>query len=297
MYDYIKIPEIIDDVKFENLTLDLYEKVLKTVQKNGRSGQDQYGIDIYGYTKDDELIGIQCKVKSKADFDNKKFRTQFIKEVKQEIVKAQNFSSKLKLFIIMTTAPRDAYVQKEVIDLDNDIFRKNGFHIKINFWDDISYMLTEEIHKNTFKKYYNNLIIHEEVIGSVKAKILSLIVGVASRTSGFGLRDESLYQLILGYIPKLIRYPNGIEYYSNTYFLGCFQSRGIDTFPIKCYPSDLESVITDNMSIRDRYSITDWLNSIDIDEEIRNDTREYHFYWTHEQYKEYLDSVCDDDEI
>lgn len=41
-------------------------------------------------------------------------------------------------------------------------------------------MLIEEIHKETFKKYYGNLI-SERVVGDVKAKLLSLVVEVENR--------------------------------------------------------------------------------------------------------------------
>lgn len=145
-------------------------------------------------------------------------------------------------------------------------------------------MLTEEIHIVTFKKYYANLIIKEKVVGPVSSKILSLVIGVKGR-------DVSLYQLMIGYIPKMRSYPNGIQYYSNTYFVGCFQSRGFETIPKRCFPTDIENVITDNMSYRDRYTISDWLNSINIEEEIQNDQVEYEFLWSSDQYKKYLDSI------
>ncbi len=285
MYDYIKIPEIIDDKKFENLILDLYKRIYDRVQKNGREGQKQNGVDVFGYNNG-ELVGIQCKVKSKADFKDRKFKNCFIREIKEEVEKAKCFSNKLSLFIVMTTAPRDTDIQRLVIELDNFAYKNYGFNVGVKFWDDISYMLTEEVHKNTFKKYYGNLMIQEEIVGLVKSKVLSLVVGVEDR-------DDSLYQLILGYIPKLNRYPNGIEYYSNSYFLGCFQSRGVDTFPIRCFPSDIECVITDNMSYRDRCTIVDWLNSIDLDKEISNDIREYRYYWTKDRFEEYLESIQD----
>lgn len=286
MYDYIKIPEIIDDKKFENLTYDLYERIYDRIQKNGRPGQKQNGVDVFGYRKN-ELVGIQCKVKSKADFNNKKFKYNFIKEIDEEVEKANDFSDMLKLFTIMTTAPRNADIQRHVIELDRTIHKNYGFHVQIKFWDDISDMLTEAIHKNTFKKYYGELIIKEKVVGNIQSKVLSLIIGVESQESIVGFNDESLYQIILGYIPKLNCYPNGIEYYSNTYFLGCFQSYGFDTFPIRCFPSDIETVIP---NIRDRCIITDWLNSIDLEEEIFDDKREYYYSWTKKEFDEYCSS-------
>jgi hypothetical protein len=284
LYDYIKIPEIIDEDKFENMTLDLYERIIDRVQKNGRRGQRQNGVDIYGYSDKNELVGLQCKVKSKADYEDKNFRLSFINEIRNEVAKATKFNKNLKIFIVMTTAPRDSAIQGVIIDLDMQTFKQNGFHVQIKFWDDIVLMLTDIEHQETFKKYYSNLIVHEKIIGAIQGKILSLIVGVEA-----GSGDESLYQLFLGYIPKLNSYPNGIEYYSNSYVLGCFQTRGFDTFPRKCYPSDLDEVFPKNRrSIRDHHTITDWLNSINLEEEIRNDKREYYFYWSQEEFEEYL---------
>ncbi|WP_161786212.1 hypothetical protein [Paenibacillus polymyxa] len=62
----------------------------------------------------------------------------------------------------------------------------------------------------------------------------------------------------------------------------------MDTFPIPCYPSDLEYILGKNSSYRDSWTISDWLNSIDIDKEIQNDTREYIYLWSKERFQEYL---------
>ncbi|TVX97336.1 hypothetical protein [Cohnella terricola] len=294
MYDYIKIPEITDGIKFESLIHDLYAVYLERIQKNGRSGQSQNGVDIYGYDSKQELVGIQCKVKSKADISERNFRRSLISEIKSEAERASNFNKNLKKFLFTTTAPRDSSIQNEIIDLDKEVYTLYGFNIQVLFWDDICDMLTRQKHKETFIKYYNDLIIREEIIGAVKSKVLSLVVGIASPENYSGFRDESLYQLVLGYIPKLNKYPNGIEYYSNSYILGCFQTRGMDTFPIPCYPSDLEYVFGKNRSYRDVCTIAEWINSIDIDKEISNETREYEYLWSEERFQEYIDQYVAD---
>ena len=51
---------------FENLCRDLWREIWKdpNTQKNGRSGQEQHGVDIYGQPDEGELwAGVQCKVK------------------------------------------------------------------------------------------------------------------------------------------------------------------------------------------------------------------------------------------
>jgi len=80
----------------------------------------------------------------------------------------------------MTTAPRDSEMQMIVSNINYNDYKQNGFHIQIKSWNDISDMLIEEIHKETFKKYYDNLI-SERVVGDVKAKLLSLVIGVENR--------------------------------------------------------------------------------------------------------------------
>lgn len=294
MYDYIKIPEITNGPKFESLIHDLYAVYLERIQMNGRSGQTQNGVDIYGYEASGKLVCIQCKVKSKADISNNGFRQSLFSEIKNEAEKAALFSKYIKCFLFTTTAPRDSNIQQKVIELDKEIYTKYGFNIQVIFWEDICDLLTKQIHKETFIKYFNDLIIREEIVGAVKSKVLSLVVGIKSPKNYSGFKDVSLYQLVLGYVPKLNKYPNGIEYYSNSYILGCFQTRGFDTFPIPCYPSDLEYVFGENRSNRDSRAIAEWLNSIDVDKEIRNDTREYEYLWSEERFQAYLDECIEE---
>lgn len=282
MYDYIKIPEITHSETFENLTFDLYLRVLNRTQKNGRRGQSQNGVDVYGYSNKNELVGIQCKVKSKADWEDKRFRTSFIREIEDEVRQAVNFSDNLKEFIIVTTAPRDSVIQSEIRALDERVLNDHGFHVQVMFWDDITEKLTNPVHKDTFKKYYGDLIIREEIIGGVRGKMLSLSVGVE--------QVDSCYELFLGYIPMKLYYPNKLNYYANSYIIGCFHSNGFDTFPERCFPSDLDEVFR-RTTTRDKHLISDWLRSIDLDGEIRSDENNYQFVWTREQYESFCDAL------
>ncbi|WP_031461894.1 hypothetical protein [Paenibacillus polymyxa] len=156
MYDYIKIPEITNWAKFESLIHDLYAVHLDPIQKNGRSGQVQNGIDIYGYNLSKELVGIQCKVKSKADMSNKSFRQNLFSEIKSEAEKAATFNKNLKRFMFVTTAQRDSSIQQNTTDLDIKMYTQYGFNVQIIFWDDICDLLIKQEHKKTFIKYFND---------------------------------------------------------------------------------------------------------------------------------------------
>jgi len=93
---------------FERQTRELFACVLNdpNTQVNGRSGQEQNGVDVYGYRNGDRkrLVGIQCKKK----FEN----TVTEKELHSEINKAKNFKPKIAEFFLITTAQRDQKIQQ-----------------------------------------------------------------------------------------------------------------------------------------------------------------------------------------
>ena len=101
------IPKPKDWQDFERKTRVLMACVLgdPTTQPNGRSGQSQCGVDVYGYRNRDvnKLVGVQCKKKLDAKVTEE--------ELRAEVKKAKKFKPKLTEFILATTAPRDEAVQ------------------------------------------------------------------------------------------------------------------------------------------------------------------------------------------
>ncbi|MDP1940200.1 MAG: hypothetical protein Q8K54_06050, partial [Gallionella sp.] len=104
---------------FEDLCHALFKCVWQDplAQKNGRKGQAQHGVDIYGILNADRISywGIQCKGKesnygSKAEWS----------EVLAEVAKAEKFSPKLDKWIFATTAPADATLQKAARELSSE---------------------------------------------------------------------------------------------------------------------------------------------------------------------------------
>ena len=93
---------------FERQTRVLFACVLNdpNTQVNGRSGQEQNGVDVYGYRNEDRdrLVGVQCKKK----YENKVTE----KELRAEVDKAKNFKPKISEFFLITTAPRDQKFSK-----------------------------------------------------------------------------------------------------------------------------------------------------------------------------------------
>ena len=97
--------------EFEDKLHDLFKAVWKDphAQKNGRSGQSQDGVDIYGQPEQrDKGAGVQAKKK-----DRLAASTVTVKELESEVNKAKKFTPKLSEFILATTGKRDKTIQEK----------------------------------------------------------------------------------------------------------------------------------------------------------------------------------------
>jgi tetratricopeptide (TPR) repeat protein len=124
--------------KFESLVQEVYREEWKdsNIQKNGRVGQPQKGVDVWGNENQikptDDISGIQCKEK-----DNYPQKKLTYKEVTDEVKKAKGFKPKLAKYYIATTARRDSTLDEKV-RLFNEKQKKSGkLQVKIKYWEDI----------------------------------------------------------------------------------------------------------------------------------------------------------------
>src|SRR5208337_95938 len=95
---------------FETLCCDFWRAIWKdpNAKKNGRQGQEQYGVDVYGNPNQQALwAGVQCK--GKDNYTDKKLTED---ELRAETDKAKSFIPKLSHFTMATTGPRDAVIQR-----------------------------------------------------------------------------------------------------------------------------------------------------------------------------------------
>lgn len=147
----IRPPENWQD--FELLCKKLWGEIWNcpdTIKLNGRSGQNQCGVDIYGAPNGGvEYYGIQCKGKN--NYTHAQLTTQ---EIDEEITKAQNFKPALKAFYFATTAVKDAIIEEYIREKNVENVTKGGFTIDIFSWEDIVDLLKER--RSTYNWYINN---------------------------------------------------------------------------------------------------------------------------------------------
>lgn len=148
MKKYTPPPENWQD--FEMLCKKLYGEIWRcqdTIKRNGRNGQPQNGVDIYGVKDGEkEYRGIQCKGK-----DNYTDKTLTITEIDAEIKKAKNFIPPLKAFYLATTGPKDVLIEEHVRKRDIESRTEGGFEIHLACWEDIADLLDE--HRDTRNWY------------------------------------------------------------------------------------------------------------------------------------------------
>lgn len=129
--------------KFEDLTCALFAAVWKqpATQKNGRQGQSQNGVDVYGQPKNAEhrWHGVQCKGKN-AGLGAKVTKEEFDTELK----KAETFEPNLSHWTLATTAPNDATLQKHVRKISAARTKSGKFPVDIMFWETMLAKLSEQ---------------------------------------------------------------------------------------------------------------------------------------------------------
>ena len=138
-FSRLQIPPPTNWQDFESLCCDLWREIWKdpNTQKNGRQGQAQHGVDVYGRPNLGTLwAGIQCKGK-----DNFADNTLTEKELRDEVDKAKSFKPNLSEYIIATTGVKDAKIEKIAREITDEHLKNGMFTVTIIGWDDVISLL------------------------------------------------------------------------------------------------------------------------------------------------------------
>jgi len=162
LFHSLQIPPPANWQDFETLCCDLWGLIWNdpNTQKNGRQGQPQHGVDIYG--KPDQgntWAGIQCK--GKDSYGNKSLTE---KEVKAEVKKAKSFKPKLSQFIIATTGEKDAKIEELARMITDEHRKKDLFSVHVWGWKDIVGRIAD--YPNLMDKHYPGLSLNAKTISN-----------------------------------------------------------------------------------------------------------------------------------
>ena len=141
-----------DPHAFESLCLDLWRCIWRdpNAQLNGRNGQPQAGVDVFGQSHGLQK-GIQCK-----QSDGRLAKAFTSKHVDDAVANAELFEPKLKEFILATTRPRDAAIQAHARNLTFERRKADKFPVHVWAWDDIWQAIyqTEGLLESLAPKYW-----------------------------------------------------------------------------------------------------------------------------------------------
>lgn len=137
---------------FEDLCKKLFGEIWQipyTIKKNGRQGQPQCGVDVYGIPKGEKgYFGIQCK--GKDEYTHAQLTE---KEINQEIKKAKKFKPDLNVFIFATTANKSSKIEEYIRLKDLKSRDIGNFEILLYCWEDIVDLINEQ--RDVFNWYHN----------------------------------------------------------------------------------------------------------------------------------------------
>jgi tetratricopeptide (TPR) repeat protein len=141
---------------FEDLCCDLWRRLWSDpdTQKNGRNGQAQSGVDVFGRPgRGIDYAGVQCKLKGTANLTRE--------EIEIEVERASIFKPHLSHFSIATTAPRDVTVQEAVRQITVAQLKKGAFPLSVVFWEDI--LLSLSSFPDLITKYFSLVTVVQKV--------------------------------------------------------------------------------------------------------------------------------------
>lgn len=147
---------------FETLCKKLWGEIwiCPEIKKNGRLGQKQNGVDVYGIPHyDSEYYGIQCKGKN--EYNHSQLSE---KEIENEIKKAKEFRPKIKKFYFVTTANKDSSIEEYVREI-NVKNKKNGeFEVHLFSWEDVVDLIDENKQTHDWYIKSNNYKSNQSVL-------------------------------------------------------------------------------------------------------------------------------------
>lgn len=140
--------------EFEELCLALFREVWKDTlaQKHGRTGQPQHGVDVWGAVDGNRSTfqGVQCKGK-----DESLGARLTEAELIAEIGKADKFEPALEHWVLATTAPADAEIQRIAREISVSRESHDRFTVQVMGWSDIESLLFK--HVAVLEQFYPEL--------------------------------------------------------------------------------------------------------------------------------------------
>ncbi len=120
-------------------------------QKNGRGGEAQHGVDVWGRLPDGGWVGVQCKGK-----DNRVYKKSITPtELRGEVLKALTFDPPLKQWIIVTSGPKRGKVEALARCITGEHRARGLFDVHVMGWEDLLPLIGE--HERVAERHFSHI--------------------------------------------------------------------------------------------------------------------------------------------
>ena len=120
-------------------------------QTNGRTGQAQRGVDVFGTNaRTGQPEGVQCKGK-----DSRYGHSVSVDELNAEVLKALGFTPALSHYYLVSTGATDVLVQEEARRVSKEHAKTGKFSVTVLSWDQLLNLL--ESHKKVARQHFRAL--------------------------------------------------------------------------------------------------------------------------------------------
>ncbi len=148
------LPKLKDDSFFEDLVCDIFSRkfINPNLQRFGRKGQAQYGLDILGFNfGTNEIEGIQCK--NHLDVPTNKIQSVMEADITESLEKLKKAGIKLNNFYYVTSAASDSKITSMCLALSKNRLAQGQSMVTPVFWSDL--MSSLDNYPDLVYKYYS----------------------------------------------------------------------------------------------------------------------------------------------
>ena len=193
----MRLPPPQDGVEFQDMALAALRRRWNSpeLERHGRQGQAQQGVDLYGPDNLGRKIGVQCKAVKKLT----------IAEISDEITKAEHFEPAIAALYITTTLLTDATLQKEVRLLSEERLRKSKFPVGIIFWEAIKDEIAAD--RSVLQRFYPDLALVASSVSEPEGSRLLSALDIGFRGTTLRYRMS----LVFGDFGMLTEDPHGFS--------------------------------------------------------------------------------------
>jgi hypothetical protein len=271
-----------DGDEFERFTVEVWRRLLndKGVQRYGRPGQAQRGVDIIGRRPTGEWVGIQCKVRQTA--------SAILSEAKMDVAAAKLMNPRIDEFVLATTLRRDVNVQDFARSATDANAAAGLFKVSTFFWDDFEAVLLDRANMDLMFRFYRDCIIEVTPGSMAVGRLFRARIGVEEITTQ--------YELLIGKTPDLAPTDTpgaNLAYFKGLAYMVDLNMRRAAVFAVPCgHDSDIETAITNRF---DRHIITKWINRFrDVDDLLGCDGEEFQMTISRDEWRMLVDRYADE---